>query len=220
MIDLYTAGTPNGLKAVVTLKELGLAYTPHFIDLANLEQKQAWFLAINPNGRIPAIVDRDSDDFAVFESGAIMWYLAEHPKRTVDLLPTDAKQRNIVMQWLMFQIGGLGPMMGQSNVFRHYFPEQIPSVQARYQNESLRLLSVLDSRLREHEYLVGDYGLADIAHFCWARGHEHSGVDITGLVHLQRWLNQIEVRPAVQRALAVKPTPISADESVTPAKKY
>lgn len=213
MIDLYTAATPNGFKAAITLEELGLAYTPHYIDLASLEQKEDWFLKINPNGRIPAIVDRDADNFAVFESGAIMWYLAQKPNRTHNLLPSDAKEQSIVMQWLMFQVGGLGPMMGQSNVFLHYFPEKIPAVQARYQNESRRLLTVLDERLKDHEYLAGAYSLADIAHFCWARGYEWSGVEASDLVHLKRWLAQIEARPAVQRGLLVKPKPsVSADE--------
>lgn len=197
MIDLYTAATPNGYKASVTLEELGLPYAVHPIDMGALEQKQPAFLAINPNGRIPAIVD---DGFAVFESGAIMLYLAE---KTGKLMPSDAQGKSRVTQWLMWQMGGLGPMMGQANVFNRYFPEKLPSVIERYQRESRRLLEVLNTRLADNEYLAGDYSIADIASWCWARGHGWSGVDIADLSHLNRWLAQIAERPAVQRGIAV-----------------
>jgi glutathione S-transferase len=140
MIDLYTASTPNGWKASITLEELGLPYDVKPVALQKNEQKEPWFLAINPNGRIPVIVDRDEGDFAVFESGAIMVYLAE---KTGKLMPTDAKGRSLVMQWLMFQMGGIGPMMGQANVFFRYFPEKIQAAIDRYQNESKRLFTVL-----------------------------------------------------------------------------
>lgn len=201
MIRLYTAATPNGYKASVTLEEMGLAYETHALKLNELEQKQPWFLAINPNGRIPAIVDTDNDDFAVFESGAIMIYLAE--KCGSPLLPADFKGRSRVIQWLMFQMGGLGPMMGQANVFFRYFPEKIQPAIDRYQGETRRLLGVLDSHLANNEYLAGDYSIADIANFCWARTTNWSGVDIDHLPNLQRWLDAIAARPAVQKGLTV-----------------
>ena len=200
MIELYTAPTPNGWKASVVLEELGLPYRVHAIDLGAREQRRAPFLALNPNGRIPVIVDGDHDDFAVFESGAILLYLAE---KCGQLLPSDALGRSRVVQWLMFQMGGVGPMMGQANVFVRYAPERIPYAISRYQRESRRLLGVLDQHLREHEFLAGDYSIADIANFCWARTHAYSGVDVTGFDQLQRWLAQIEARAAVVRGLAV-----------------
>lgn len=202
MIDLYTAATPNGYKASITLEELELPYTLHVIDLASGTQKEPWFTAINPNGRIPAIVDRGNDDFAVFESGAIMLYLAE---RAGKLIPADEKGRSRVVQWLMFQMGGLGPMMGQANVFTRYFPEHLPAAIDRYRRESRRLLEVLDGHLAGHEYLAGNYSIADIANFAWARIHEWPGLSIDGLDHLQRWITAIEARPAVQRGLAAPP---------------
>jgi GST-like protein len=196
MITLYTSGTPNGRKASITLEELGLDYRVHHIELDKKDQKQAWYLEINPNGRIPTIVDHDNDDFAVFESGAIMIYLAE---KTGRLLPTDVKGRSTVIQWLMFQMGGLGPMMGQANVFFRYAPERIPYAIDRYQREVRRLLEILDHRLGQHEYLAGDYSIADIANYAWAYSHEWSGVGIEGLDHLARWLDQVGSRPAVRR---------------------
>jgi glutathione S-transferase len=204
MIDLYTSPTPNGYKVTILLEELDLPYTVHAIDLSSGAQKEPWFLAINPNGRIPAIVDKGNGDFAVFESGAIMLYLAE---RAGALIPADERGRSKVVQWLMFQMGGLGPMMGQANVFSRYFPEVIPAAIERYRRESRRLLEVLDGRLAAHEYLAGDYSIADIANFCWARIHEWPGVEIDGLGHLQRWIAAIAARPAVQRGLAVPPRP-------------
>jgi glutathione S-transferase/GST-like protein len=201
MIDLYTASTPNGHKVSVALEELGLPYTVHAIDLAAKVQKEPWFLALNPNGRIPVIVDRELDDFAVFESGAILVYLAE---KTGRLMPTDVKGRSQVMQWLMFQMGGVGPMMGQANVFYRYFPEKIPPAIERYQNESRRLFEVLDSQLARSEWLAGgDYSIADIANWCWVRTHRWSGVSTEGLTHLQRWLDAMKVRPACQRGVEI-----------------
>jgi glutathione S-transferase len=150
MIDLYTAPTPNGWKASVTLEELGLPYEVHALNLTKNEQKESWFLAINPNGRIPAIVDRECGNLAVFESGAIMIHLAEKAGR---LLPTDVAARARVLSWLMFQIGGVGPMMGQANVFFRYFPDKIQPAIDRYQNESRRLFEVLDRRLGDSEWL-------------------------------------------------------------------
>ncbi len=213
MIDLYTAATPNGHKASVALEELGLPYTVHPINLAANEQKQPWFLAINPNGRIPAIIDREADDFAVFESGAILIYLAE---KTGRLMPSDAKGRSRVIQWLMFQMGGVGPMMGQANVFFRYFPEKIQPAVDRYQNESRRLFEVLDAQLAREEWLAGDYSIADIANWCWARTHRWSGVSVEGLPHLQRWLDAMKARPACQRGIEV---PAKVDSLVAPDKE-
>ena len=200
MIDLYTSPTPNGWKASVTLEELGTPYTVRPIDLSSGAQKQPDFLAINPNGRIPAIVDRANGDFAVFESGAIMIYLAEQAGR---LLPTDARGRSLVIQWLMFQMGGIGPMMGQANVFSRYWPEKYQPAIDRYQNESRRLFEVLESRLKDHEYLAGDYSIADIANWSWVRTHPWSGLDIDGLPNLVRWRDAIAARPAAQKGVAV-----------------
>ena len=163
MIELYTSSTPNGWKASATLEELEIPYNVHAINLSNQTQKENWFLELNPNGRIPVIVDTDNDNFAVFETGAIMVYLAEQSGR---LLPTDVKGRSLVMQWLMFQMGGIGPMMGQANVFYRYMPEKIQPAIERYQNESRRLLEVLDRRLADNEWLAGDFSIADIANWC------------------------------------------------------
>jgi len=201
VIDLYTAPTPNGHKASVTLEELGLAYTTHAVDLSKNEQKTPAFLAINPNGRIPAIVDHDFDPpLAVFESGALMIHLAEKAGR---LLPTSPAPRARVLSWLMFQMGGVGPMMGQANVFFRYFPEKLQPAIDRYQNESRRLFEVLDRRLGESEWLGDDYSIADIANWCWVRTYKWSGVSIDGLAHLRRWLDAMRARPACQRGIEV-----------------
>ncbi len=202
MIDLYTAPTPNGWKASVTLEELGTPYTVHPIDLGKNQQKEPWFLEINPNGRIPAIVDRANGDFAVFESGAIMLYLADR-EGSGKLLPKDRKARSRVEQWLMFQMGGIGPMQGQANVFFRYFPEKLPAAIARYQNETRRLYTVVDTQLGKTRYLAGDYSLADIANYCWIRIHEWAGVSIDGLGNLKRWMDELAARPAVQKGCAV-----------------
>ena len=202
MIDLYTAATPNGWKASIALEELGLPYELHALDLGAGEQKRPEFLAINPNGRIPAIVDRDEGDFAVFESGAILVYLAE---KTGRLLPADAKGRSRVMQWLMFQMGGVGPMMGQANVFTRYFPEKLPSVIERYRREGRRLFEVLDGHLADREWLAGDYSIADIANWSWVHTHEWPGIEVDGLENLRRWIDAIAARPAVQKGVATPP---------------
>ncbi len=216
MIDLYTASTPNGWKASVALEELGLPYTVHDIDLARGEQKAAAYLRLNPNGRIPTIVDRAAGDFAVFESGAILMYLAE---KTGRLMPADPRGRSRVVQWLMFQMGGVGPMMGQANVFFRYFQEKIEPAIARYQNESRRLFEVLDCRLGESEWLADDYSIADIANWCWVRTHKWSGVSIDGLPALQRWLAAMKARPACRRGIEVPAKVGSAlkDEQATQA---
>ncbi|WP_345792617.1 glutathione S-transferase N-terminal domain-containing protein [Thauera sp. JM12B12] len=208
MIDLYTAATPNGHKVSIALEELGLPYSLRVLDLSANEQKEPWFLAINPNGRIPAIVDHDEDDFAVFESGAILIYLAE---KTGRLMPRDAKGRSRVLQWLMFQMGGIGPMMGQANVFYRYFPEKIQPAIDRYQGEVRRLFRVLDGHLARNEYLAGDYSIGDIANWAWVRTHNWSGVAIDDLPNLARWRDQIRARPAVQRGIEMPPSSFDRD---------
>jgi glutathione S-transferase len=221
VIDLYTAPTPNGWKASVTLEELALPYETHAVNLAEGEQKRDWFLKLNPNGRIPAIVDRDAGDFAVFESGAVMIYLAE---KTGRLLPDDAKGRSRVIQWLMFQMGGIGPMMGQANVFFRYFPQKLQPAIDRYQHESRRLFEVLDRRLGESEWLADEYSIADIANWCWVRTYRWSGVPIDGLANLRRWLDAMKARPACRRGVEV-PFPVpkldgkAAEEFAEQARK-
>ena len=196
-ITLYTAATPNGYKVSVALEEMGLAYDVRRVDLMKGEQKEQWFLDLCPNGRIPALTD---DGFAVFESGAILVYLAE---KTGQFMPTDAQGRSRVMQWLMFQMGGVGPMMGQANVFFRYFPEKIPAAIARYQGECRRLFTVLDTQLGKTEFLAGDYSVADMANWCWTRTASWSGVEVDGLPNLSRWHEAIAARPAAQRGIVV-----------------
>ncbi len=208
MIDLYTSATPNGWKASVALEEMAIEYQVYVIDLMKAEQKSEEFLKLCPNGRIPAIVDRNNDNFAVFETGAIMIYLAE---KSGQFLPTGKKERSQVMQWLMFQMSGIGPMMGQANVFYRYFPEKIQPVIDRYQNEVKRLFSVLDLQLKESEYLTPEYSIADMANWCWVHTHEWSGVNLDDLPNLKRWVDQIALRPAVQKGIAV-PERIKVDK--------
>lgn len=200
MIDLYTAPTPNGHKASCTLEALELPYETHFINISEGDQNKPEFRAINPNGRIPAIVDRDMDNFPIFESGAIMIYLAEKAGR---LLPTDVKRRSQVIQWLMFQVGGVGPMMGQANVFYRYFPEKVQPAIDRYQNECRRLFEVLDGHLAENQWLADDYSIADIANWCWVRTYKWSGVSIDGLENLRRWLDVMRDQPGMAKGIEV-----------------
>ncbi|MDX2224093.1 MAG: glutathione S-transferase family protein [Rhodospirillaceae bacterium] len=209
MIDFYTWATPNGRKVSIALEELGLPYTVKLVNTRKLEQKQPAYLAINPNGRVPAIVDRANDDFAVFESGAILIYLAE---KTGRLMPADAKGRSRVIQWLMWQMSGLGPMQGQANVFNRYFPEKIPSVQSRYRNEVRRLYEVMNARLAEAEFLAGDYSIADIACYPWTAQHEWSDITIADLPHVVRWYAAVGARAAVKRGMTIPdPPPPVAD---------
>ncbi len=218
MIDLYTAATPNGYKASIALEELDLPYTVHPVDLSKLEQKEEGFLKLNPNGRIPVIVDRENEDLVVFESGAILLYLAEATGR---LIPADPKARSQVIQWLMLQMGGIGPMQGQANVFYRYAPEPIPYAIERYQKETRRLYEVLERRLAGRDYLAGDYSIADIASFTWVRTHDWSGVSLDGLGHVRRWLERIEARPAVQRGLMVpEPRDRKSEPQVQRAVNY
>ena len=200
MIDLYTAPTPNGHKASCTLEALGLPYETHFVNISDGDQHTPEFRTLNPNGRIPAIVDREMDNFAVFESGAIMIYLAEKAGR---LLPTDIRGRSRVIQWLMFQMGGVGPMMGQANVFYRYFPEKIQPAIDRYQNETRRLFEVLDGHLADSEWLADNYSIADIANWCWVRTYKWSGVSVDGLDNLQRWLDVMRDQPGMAAGIEV-----------------
>ena len=200
MIELYTAATPNGYKISIMLEETGLPYTYHHIDLEGKEQQQEWYLKLNPNGRIPTIVDHNNDNFVVFESGAILIYLAE---KTDQFLPSDPNRRSEVLQWLIFQIGGIGPIQGQAHVFYRYAPEKIPYAIKRYQRETFRLYQVLDSRLKTHEFLVDDISIADFATYPWVRSYRWAGVAIDELIHLQRWLSLMRARPGVQRGLDV-----------------
>ena len=208
MIELYTSPTPNGYKISIMLEETGMDYAVHAIDLGKKEQKTPEFLAMNPNGRIPVIVDRDNDDFVVFESGAILIYLAE---KSGQFLPREEKARSQVLQWLMFQMGAVGPMMGQANVFFRYFPEKIPAAIDRYQHEGRRLFEVLDGRLDGRDYLCDEYSIADIATWPWAVTHEWSGIDVSGLDNLQAWLERIAARPAVARGRKIPERASSRD---------
>jgi len=197
------------------LEECGLPYTTRHISLSAREQKEPWFLELNPNGRIPVIVDHDADDFVVFESGAILVYLAEMTGR---LLPTESKAHSCVLQWLMLQMGGLGPMQGQAHVFYRYAPEKIPWAIRRYQSETRRLYEVLNHRLEDHRYLAGDLSIADIATFPWVRRYGWAGVDIEDLPNLWRWHQELAGRPAFVRGLDI-PVPQTELAERSPSRK-
>lgn len=200
MIDLYTGRTPNGIKVSIALEEMGLPYTVYALDLMANEQKLPEFLAINPNGRIPAIVDRDEGNFPVFESGACLIYLAE---KTGKLLPTDRKGRSRVIQWIMFQMGGIGPMQGQAGWFKRNAPDNQVGID-RYMNETKRLYGVLDARLAESPFLAGaDYSIADIANYGWVWASDFSGIDLGPFPHVKTWKEAIAARAAVQKGQAV-----------------
>lgn len=213
MIDFYTAPTPNGHKVSCTLEAMELEYETHVVNLMENEQKKPEFLAISPNGRIPAIVDRDADNLPIFESGAIMIYLAE---KTGKLMPTDLNERAKVLEWLMFQMGGIGPMMGQANVFFRYFPEKIQPAIDRYQNEGRRLFEVLDTHLAKQDWLAKDYSIADIANWCWVRTYKWSGISIEGLNHLERWMKSMYDQPGMSAGLEV---PIKMESLLDDDKK-
>jgi len=207
MIDLYSWPTPNGQKIHIMLEETGLAYGVTAVDITAGEQFEPAFLAISPNNRIPAMIDRDGPDgkaFAVFESGAMLVYLAEKAGR---FLPTAAGPRSVVLQWLMFQMGGVGPMFGQQSHFNNYAPQFVDAAQLiysrkRYDSEVARLYRVLDRRLGESAYVGGDqYSIADMAIFPWVRGHRRRGIDIAEYPHFSRWLEELKVRPAVRRGI-------------------
>jgi GSH-dependent disulfide-bond oxidoreductase len=199
MIDLYTFTTPNGRKASVMLEEVGLLYNTHKIDITKNEQFTPEYIAINPNSKIPAIIDQDTE-IKVFESGAILIYLAE---KTGKFLPLDQKGRFEVLEWLMWQMAGLGPMSGQFNHFKRYAPEKIPYAIARYEKETLRLYSVLDKQLADKEFICGDYSIADIATYPWISIYESQGLTLDNHLNLKRWVETVQQRPAVQQGMKV-----------------
>ncbi|MBF2075154.1 MAG: glutathione S-transferase N-terminal domain-containing protein [Synechococcales cyanobacterium C42_A2020_086] len=199
MIDLYTFATPNGRKVSIMLEEVGLPYTVHVIDIRKGDQFTPEFIAINPNSKIPAIVDSDTD-MTVFESGAILMYLAE---KTGQLLPSEQRQRYQVIEWLFFQMASVGPMFGQLNHFRKFAPEPIPYAIDRYETETLRLYGVLDRQLKDHEFICGDYSIADIATYPWVAIYEFQGLTLDNHPHLKRWVETMQQRPAVQAGMAV-----------------
>jgi GSH-dependent disulfide-bond oxidoreductase len=203
MIDAYSWPTPNGHKIHIMLEETGLPYKVHGIDIGAGAQFEPFFLKISPNNKIPAIVDSDGPGgkpISIFESGAILFYLAE---KTGKFMPKEARARYAVLEWLMFQMGSIGPMFGQANHFRAYAPEKIPYAIDRYTNEANRLYGVLDRRLKDHDYVAGDYSIADIAIFPWMRYGDRRGVDVNEFPNVLRWFEAINARPAVQRGLEV-----------------
>jgi len=203
MIDVYSWPTPNGHKIHVMLEECGLPYTVHAVNIGAGDQFKPEFLRISPNNKIPAIVDSegpDGDPISLFESGAILIYLAA---KTGRFLPADVRARYTVLEWLMFQMGSVGPMFGQAHHFRLYAPEKIEYAINRYTNEAKRLYGVMDRRLGAVEYLAGDYSIADIATFPWTRSHANQGVDLADFPHVKRWFEAINARPAVQRGIKV-----------------
>lgn len=204
MIELYSWPTPNGVKVSIMLEESGLEYKAHPIDITKGDQFKDKFLTISPNNKIPAIIDHDGpngDDYAVFESGAILLYLAE---KTGQFMATPTTERFEVVQWLMFQMGGIDPMFGQANNFRKYAPEEIEYAVARYSNEVKRLYGVMNKRLSDHDYLAGDYSIADMAAYPWVRSYQgyEDGL-FNEFSHLKRWYETIDSRPAVQKGLTV-----------------
>ncbi|MFC7048079.1 glutathione S-transferase family protein [Emcibacter nanhaiensis] len=214
MIDLYTAATPNGYKISIALEELGLPYTVHKLDFNRNEQKSPDYLKINPNGRVPAIIDRGNDDLTIFESGAILLYLAE---KTGKLIPADTKGRYDVIQWLMFQMGGIGPMQGQANVFFRYFPEKIQPAIDRYQKEVLRLYGVLEGQLEGKDYICGELSIADIATWPWVRGYAWAGLEIDDFPNLKAWLHRLEERPSFAKGVTIPPRAEQAETLKTGA---
>jgi len=201
MIDLYAWPTPNGYKISIFLEEAALPYEVVPVDIQRGDQFRPEFLEISPNNKMPAIVDRDGPGgtpFALFESGAILMYLAE---KTGKFMPSDIAAKYRVVEWLMFQMGGVGPMLGQAHHFRQYAPEKLDYAIERYSNEAARLYNVIDKRLGEVEYLAGDYSIADMATFPWLRSHERQGQRLEDYPNLKRWFEKIDARPAVQKGL-------------------
>ena len=203
MIDLYTWSTPNGRKVSIMLEETGLPYAVHPVDIGKGDQFKPEFVAINPNSKIPAIVDPDGPGggpFALFESGAILIYLAE---KTGRFLPPAPRSRYQVLQWLMFQMSGVGPFFGQAHHFLRYAPQPVPYAMERYHKETLRLYGVMNSALAEREHLAGSYSIADIATYPWVARHDWHQVDLDEFPHVRRWFEAISARPAVQRGMKV-----------------
>lgn len=203
MIDLYTWSTPNGRKASIMLEETGLPYAVHRINIGQSDQFKPEFLAISPNNKIPAIADSEGPDgapYSLFESGAILIYLAEKAGK---LMPAVPAVRYRVLQWLMFQMGGVGPMFGQAHHFLRFAKEKIPYAMRRYSDETARLYRVLDKQLSDHEYLADDYSIADIATYPWVARHEWQQIDLATYPNVKRWFDAIGARPAVQRGMKV-----------------
>lgn len=196
-IDLYTAATPNGYKVSIALEELKLKYNVIKIDLSKDVQKEPWFIKLNPNGRIPVLKYNKE---VIFESGAILLFLAEKHNK---LIPKNKNKKYEVLQWLMFQMSGIGPMQGQANVFFRYMKKKIPIAISRYQNECRRLYAVLDNRLKDRKWICDEYSIADIANWAWIRIYYWSGINITGLDNLKRWMIQMEERPACIRGVQI-----------------
>lgn len=215
MIDLYTAATPNGRKISIMLEEIAVPYRVRELDLSALEQKQSWFLEINPNGRIPAITD-DESGVAVFESGTILIYLAEKYGK---LIPADRARRYECLQWLMFQMSGLGPMQGQLHVFLKYATEKIPYAINRYMEETKRLYGVLDSRLSGVEYLGEEYSIADIATWPWIDAHEWADLSLDDFPSLRGWHERVGKRPAVVRGKNVPSEPRNGETEESKIKR-
>jgi GSH-dependent disulfide-bond oxidoreductase len=207
MIELYTWCTPNGYKVSILLEELAMPYQTIPIDMGKGDQFAPDFLVISPNNKIPAIVDTDGPDGApvsIFESGAILLYLAE---KTGRFFPSEPRGRIAGLEWLMFQMGGIGPMLGQNHHFRLYAPDPIEYAIARYTNEAKRLYGVLDRRLDGRDFVIGDYSIVDMAIFPWIRNHKRQGITLDEFPHIQRWFDAVAARPAVQRGLTVPPDP-------------
>jgi GST-like protein len=199
MIDLYTFTTPNGRKPAIMLEEVGLPYNSIKIDISKGDQFTPEFVAINPNSKIPAIVDKETG-ITVFESGAILIYLAE---KTGQLLPSETAERIKVIEWLMFQMASVGPMFGQLSHFRNFAPEKIPYAIERYEKETLRLFGVLDGELAKQEFIAGEYSIADISTYPWVAAYEFLGVTLEDHPNLKRWVETMKKRPAVQKGMAV-----------------
>jgi glutathione S-transferase/GST-like protein len=208
VIELFTAPTPNGWKVAMALEELELAYAVKAVDPAADEQRTPAFLALNPNGRIPVIVDRAADGLTVFDSNAILVFLAE---KTGRLLPASGAARHAVIRWLMFQASGIGPMQGQAVAFERCFPQDVPAARARCHHETRRLYAVLDAHLAGRQWLADDFSIADISNWSWIRSHRWARVETEGLPHLERWMGQLRTRPACERGLNIPPSPGRAD---------
>jgi len=200
MLELFACQTPNTWKVAILLEELGVPYTVRALSLAKNEQKEAWFLAINPNGRLPALIDHAAGDFALFESGAILQYLGE---KSGQFLPADLHGKYRVLQWVYWQVAGLGPNAGQAHHFLRYYPERLEYPMHRFRTEVKRLYTVMDTQLGRTEYLAGDYSIADMAAWPWVVRWDWQGQNLDDHPHLKRWFEAVGARPAVQRGAAV-----------------
>jgi glutathione S-transferase len=208
MYDLYSSPTPNGWKVAMMLEELELEYTVKLVDLAAGDQHKAWFIKMNPNGRIPVLVDLNENNLVIFDSTAILIYLAEKSGR---FLPSEPRERSKVFQWLAFQTSGIGPMQGQAVTFERYFPTDEPAAKKRYHNETRRLYEVLNEQLKYNKWLTSEFSIADIANWSWIRSHRWARVPTEGLTYLERWMEQLRSRPACNRGLNIPESPGRAD---------